>query len=812
MVKSRSQNNGEDWKYGIDTVQVLVYPSITDISDLDKWKRNVNSILNDAEVRTGVVNIPGYRAAQPVMAVRISNYEDFLRFQKNVLGKRAKVGTPEALKGALSIDDIFNREEEGEVASCEECGLLGDGFIQINEGDHIDVLEESRKLENDNERLRRNNGELGKHNEKLTVANIEHKSEKVYLKKRINDLSKLVSDEETLRSERDNYLEKANSIEVNLRLAQEPLLRELGLVERITRRIDSVRELLGETNIDELKENIENGEDVYISKKYDILISEIQKIEMSAVAGIELIEGYEQIKAREVTAKKTIEYVNGLAEIFDESGMIIDKNIFREAFRGMPLALAPLAYSTYQTAREGLSDAQKAIEELEELENKYERTKILSEQIKETRNEYRSLLELNKEIDTIVGNERVIPFRLEFLGETKDDYRMKVTIPVLKDQKGLLYDELRLFALSPVLEDKLNGIERVGDGEGELNSYIYKFDKSEIESGEDLALLLYRIGNTMTSLTSQLYFGKLGFELNMDCRFNAGRLISLEEEVVQPVIEVIGPVVEVIEPVVEETVERRIITYDQYVEQLQNRGLRYGLGFDDKEIFNIASGRVKLREFKHLASMELILTMVEKGFIQSGNLKLGAKSSLISNYDWKDTFPEIYKKSHGKWTSRTSHFFNLLVDNELVIRNQEKPFNRFNPGFWIPRESKLLINAQDARDNVSDEVYAKGNILPIGFYLVRNAYHLFGKIKAEEFSSEGLSYDQIWENVLDHRNLSHIICLGDDQQVSEDIFEQTIQDFPRMTKNEFNESYDRLIDREHIFKKGSRYLFNGDLK
>ncbi|MBL7052071.1 MAG: hypothetical protein ISS01_03185, partial [Nanoarchaeota archaeon] len=391
MAKSRSQNNGKDWKYGIDDVRVLVYPDATDFEDLDKWKNNVLGILNSAEVRTGVVNLPGYRGPKPVMAVEITNFEDHLRFYKHLLGKRSKVGTPVALRGALNLEELFerrNEEEEYDVLSCDTCEVLGEGFTPMPEGTLTDLQEEVQKLEQNNIRLRSNNDQLGKHNDKLTIANREHKVEKVYLKKRINDLSKLVSDEETLRNERDQYLERAKSIDINLRLAQEPLLRELGLVERISRRMDSVTELLDGRNLDELRNDIEDGEETYISNKHDIEVRLIQNIEMIAATGIESMEGYQEINRKVETARKTIEYVNSLAEIFDKDGKVINESKFRETFRGMPLALANLAYSTFQTGKEELSEAEAAIQDLEKIENRFERTKALSEQIKETRREY----------------------------------------------------------------------------------------------------------------------------------------------------------------------------------------------------------------------------------------------------------------------------------------------------------------------------------------------------------------------------------------------------------------------------------------
>ena len=210
--------------------------------------------------------------------------------------------------------------------------------------------------------------------------------------------------------------------------------------------------------------------------------------------------------------------------------------------------------------------------------------------------------------------------------------------------------------------------------------------------------------------------------------------------------------------------------------------------------------------------MELILTMVEQGLAQTIGLKDGVRKRLIENYDVRELFPEAYQEKHKRWANRSGGWQKTMVDDGMISRSQELPFSKFYPGFWIPRESKLLIKANDVGDNVPEEVYAKGNILPLGFYLARNAFNLFRKIDSNEFGSEGLNYDQIWEKVLDHRNLSHIICIGDDQQVPENIFELSLQDFPRMSREEFDESYQRLIKNEYVFKKGSRYLFNGGSK
>jgi len=787
------RKNGEEWKYGINDVRVLVYPTSVELDDLSNYETRVSSILsNRAIVRSGVVNIPGIRSSRAVLAIALNSYEDFVKFNKHVLGKTSKVGFPESLRGALSLEEIFEREENNDrdVISCDSCEVVGEGFIPVPEGTYADLQES-------NVRLEKKLISLNKRYEELRITNKIKKKEKTALSTRVIKL------EEALRSEE----EKTKATELCLSFAQEPLIRKLGLVERISRRIDTVTELLDGREISELYEQIEMGENAYVSERHGVQSNEIQRIQMTAANPLNLMEGYDKAKALAETAKKTISYINGLAEIFDEEGNVVDKEGFRKAFRGMPLALSSLAFRTYENAREGVSDAEKAIAYLERVEDKYKRTKALSERINETRNEYNQLVELSERIESIVGNEKTIPSRLEFLGETEEDYRLKVTIPVLKDQEELLSKELRLFALSPVLSEELKGIENVGEGEGELNNYIFKVDKSNINNGEDLALLLYRMGNTMTKLTTEFDFGKLGYGLNIECRFDAGRLRSLEEEVV-----VVEPRVEAVEEVVEvesrEENERKLMSYEEYYEQLNSRASRYGLRFGDIDSFGIGVSKKGYRELKHVASMEMILAMVEQGIIYSTEIKSKVRTSLIKNYDLREIFPGIYDENNSNWRKRSNDWKVNLLNNDMIARSQEKPFGKFNPGFWIPRESCVLVSANYASENYPNEVYAKGNILPVGFYLARNAFDLFRKVDRRELVGEGLSYEQIWENVLDNRNLSHVICLGDDQGTRTDIFEQTLQDFPTISREEFDESILRLKEKEYVINNGDKVKYN----
>ncbi len=584
-----------------------------------------------------------------------------------------------------------------------------------------------------------------------------------------------------------------------LRTRVEPLYESLEVVERVRQRMEMVYELLGERELTEILELTKKGVEDYISNYCNLEGYELEKLLESVGVDINAMKGYSEAVEKIRVAEETISLFENGGRVFNDKGDVIDRelgiNIFGQAISFMPKVVFQ-GFCEERTRK--LPLAQKAFEEGNCEKRRIEEYQRIVSEVKSVAKEFTGLEQIVEQVRSITTEKEVIPFRLEFEGEDEEGDYFRVTIPVLLTQSGKVYEELKFWAMIPLLEDKFQGIELVEGKkeEGkEFVSYLYRLNREERRTNRELAARIYDIAETMTALLGLSEIGQLGNEVSVDCRFQAGRLREKKLEAV----------IEETEGITNETKlgrgvilsSEKTISYAEEVERLRNIGKKYGLDLPAEPIgFGLVRSGQDILELYHLMGMRFILGMTEQGLVTTKkiNPELGRN---VDELGYERVQTNEGRQAFSLQINNLSHALQRKGYIERHGHNVEgSVFTRDNHGFtlgnnfWSSQQESYLFGARE----------------PIAEQLVRNAFDAFvlGIYDRLRHDVRELSPEELNMKVLDYFALMRIV---DGNGLDENgVIAMCRNKFPMITQDVVDDAILRLADQDLLDEVQGKYF------
>jgi len=321
-----------------------------------------------------------------------------------------------------------------------------------------------------------------------------------------------------------------------LRRQTDPHLAEWEQILRINEALGLVELLLQGRDIDTVYQEASLTQDQYVlshlatdDRERVERVGGIPALLEQAAVEFSATEWSAQNSERREQAQHAQQYFAQLSQCIEEkSGVVKITDVEKVRAMGLPIMAAGVLY---HGAKKTAAEADNILEEFRTNELAHIQLQSTAGKVQALSTQYDEVCSLPEKIRLTIGNDASVPMHVQLAGQTANEYVFLGVLPVPRGtEETPFYRSLQLCLLSAALESgRFPGIRFAGQQNEKYITYQFGVSKVKVPTPRDVALLLYDLGETMTTLEKELPFGKVGVRLAINLKFNAGAIPVLED-------------------------------------------------------------------------------------------------------------------------------------------------------------------------------------------------------------------------------------------------------------------------------------------